>query len=41
MVIGLAYLIYLYLAHPQRVIDVGLIHLDGTGVQSAVAEPAS
>jgi amino acid transporter len=41
MVIGLGYLIYLYVAHPQRVIDVGLIHLDGTGVEPAVAEPAS
>jgi len=32
MVLGLAYLAYLYLRHPQRVTDVGLIHLD--------AEPA-
>ena len=41
MVIGLGYLIYLYVAHPQRVIDVGLVHLDGTGVEPDVAEPAS
>jgi hypothetical protein len=41
MVIGLAYLIYLYLAHPQRVIDVGLIHLDHPGVEPVVAGSAS
>ena len=28
MVIGVGYLIYLYIADPQRVVDVGLIHLD-------------
>jgi amino acid transporter len=28
MVIGVAYLVYLYLRDPQRVIDVGLIHID-------------
>ena len=28
MVLGLAYLVYLYLRAPQRVVDVGLIHLD-------------
>ncbi len=28
MVLGGAYLIYLYLTNPQRVIDVGLVHLD-------------
>ena len=33
MVAGLAYLIYLYARHPQRVVEVGLIHLD--------AEPAA
>jgi amino acid transporter len=38
MVLGLAYLIYLYLTHPQRVIDVGLIHLDDTAAEPAVAE---
>ena len=41
MVIGVAYLIYLYVANSQRVIDVGLIHLDGTEVEAAVAESAS
>jgi amino acid transporter len=29
MVIGVGYLIYLYIADPQRVVNVGLIHLDG------------
>ena len=29
MVIGVIYLVYLYLRAPQRVLDVGLIHLDG------------
>ncbi|MBO0804747.1 MAG: APC family permease [Nocardiopsaceae bacterium] len=33
MVLGAGYLGYLYLRHPQRVLDVGLVHLD--------AEPAS
>jgi hypothetical protein len=28
MVIGVAYLVYLYIRDPQRVIDVGLIHID-------------
>jgi uncharacterized membrane protein len=28
MIIGVIYLIYLYRRHPQRVIDVGLVHLD-------------
>jgi amino acid transporter len=28
MVLGLIYLIYLYRAHPQRITDVGLVHLD-------------
>lgn len=28
MVIGLIYLIYLYARDPQRVTDVGLVHLD-------------
>jgi amino acid transporter len=35
MVIGVGYLIYLYAADPQRVLDVGLIHID-----LAPAEPA-
>jgi amino acid transporter len=41
MVIGLAYLVYLYLTHPQRVIDVGLIHLDESAVDATVSEVAS
>jgi hypothetical protein len=40
MVIGLACLIYLYVAHPQRVIDVGLIHLDAAEADAAVAGAA-
>jgi len=28
MVLGLIYLIYLYRRDPQRVVDVGLVHLD-------------
>jgi hypothetical protein len=32
MILGVLYLAYLYLRQPQRVVDVGLIHLD--------AEPA-
>jgi hypothetical protein len=28
MVIGVIYLAYLYLRDPQRVLDVGLIHID-------------
>jgi amino acid transporter len=40
MVIGVGYLVYLYLTNSQRVIDVGLIHLDGTDVEAAVAESA-
>jgi amino acid transporter len=36
MVLGLLYLGYLYLRHPQRVVDVGLIHLDA----QPAAEPA-
>jgi amino acid transporter len=41
MIIGVAYLIYLYVTNSQRVIDVGLIHLDGAEVEAAVAESAS
>jgi amino acid transporter len=41
MIIGLAYLLYLYRTHPQRVVDVGLIHLDSAEVDAAVAEAAS
>jgi hypothetical protein len=28
MLLGVIYLIYLYRTHPQRVTDVGLVHLD-------------
>ena len=28
MIIGVIYLIYLYRRHPQRVVEVGLVHLD-------------
>ena len=35
MVIGIIYLVYLYLRHRQRIVDVGLIHLD-----VATSEPA-
>jgi amino acid transporter len=41
MIIGVAYLIYLYVTNSQRVIDVGLIHLDGAEVEATVAESAS
>lgn len=41
MIIGVAYLIYLYLTRPQRVVDVGLIHLDATEVEATVPESAS
>jgi hypothetical protein len=28
MLLGVIYLIYLYQRHPQRVVEVGLVHLD-------------
>jgi hypothetical protein len=34
MVIGVVYLVYLYLRDPQRVIDVGLIHIDEAPVEA-------
>jgi amino acid transporter len=37
MVIGVFYLIYLYATNPQRVVDVGLIHLDVEPAESTVA----
>jgi amino acid transporter len=37
MVLGLAYLGYLYVRHPQRVADVGLIHLDADPVADGAA----
>jgi amino acid transporter len=41
MVIGLGYLIYLYRADPQRVVDVGLIHIDLAPTESAASGVAS
>jgi hypothetical protein len=35
MGLGVVYLIYLYLRDPQRVLDVGLIHLDEAPVEQA------
>jgi amino acid transporter len=37
MVIGVFYLIYLYATNPQRVVDVGLIHLDAEPAEATVA----
>ena len=33
MVVGVIYLIYLYRRHPQRVIEVGLVHVDAPELQ--------
>jgi amino acid transporter len=41
MVIGVGYLIYLYAADPQRVLDVGLIHIDLAPVEPAGSGAAS
>ena len=41
MVIGVAYLVYLYIADPQRVVNVGLIHLDVTPAEEAATEVTS
>jgi amino acid transporter len=41
MVIGLGYLIYLYTADPQRVLDVGLIHIDLAPTESEASGVAS
>jgi len=38
MVVGLAYLGYLYARHPRRVTEVGLVHLDEPA-EVAGAEP--
>jgi amino acid transporter len=35
MIIGVVYLVYLYLRDPQRVIDVGLIHIDEAPAETA------
>ncbi|HEY2242450.1 MAG TPA: APC family permease [Streptosporangiaceae bacterium] len=37
MVVGLLYLIYLYRRHPQRVTEVGLVHLDDAEVEETAA----
>jgi amino acid transporter len=41
MVIGVGYLIYLYMTDPQRVVDVGLIHLDIAATEAAASGAAS
>ena len=40
MVIGVGYLIYLYVVQPQRVIDVGLIHLEEVPADVAATDAA-
>ena len=43
MLIGVVYLVYLYLRHPQRVTEVGLVYLDGgpvPGTATSSREPA-
>jgi len=40
MVIGVGYLVYLYVAAPQRVIDVGLIHLEEAPADVAATDAA-
>src|ERR1700683_2230333 len=40
MVLGLAYLVYLYAVQPQRVIDVGLIHLEEVPADVAETDAA-
>jgi hypothetical protein len=38
MVAGITYLCYLYARHPQRVTEVGLVHLDEPAVTTTFAE---
>jgi len=38
MVVGIMYLIYLYRRHPQRIAEVGLVHLDEPAVAAAAKE---
>ena len=33
MIVGVIYLLYLYARHPQRVTEVGLVHIDAPGLQ--------
>jgi hypothetical protein len=40
MVVGVIYLIYLYRRHPERVAEVGLVHIDAPELQ-AQAEVAT
>jgi hypothetical protein len=35
MVLGVIYMIYLYRTNPQRVTDVGLVHLDAVAEEAA------
>ena len=34
MVVGVNYLLYLYARHPQRVTEVGLVHIDTPELQA-------
>jgi hypothetical protein len=34
MVLGVIYLLYLYAKHPQRVNEVGLVHIDAPELQA-------
>jgi amino acid transporter len=36
MLVGVIYLLYLYARHPQRVTEVGLVHIDGPELQAEV-----
>ena len=36
MVVGVIYLLYLYARHPQRVTEVGLVHIDAPELQAEV-----
>jgi hypothetical protein len=40
MVVGLIYLVYLYMKHPQRVTEVGLVHLDDEPATAAAVASA-
>jgi hypothetical protein len=35
MVVGVLYLIYLYVRHPRRVTEVGLVHFDAAELEPA------
>ena len=34
MVVGVGYLVYLYRRHPERVTEVGLVHLDDAEIEA-------